>query len=214
MRTNVKSRDFQNFIEDLNGYYQDQEKKEDNKSVGERLKHIREMQGLTLDRLSKISGIDEGYLADVESFKVYPDLGTIIRLSKALKISTGFILDAASGYSYSVVRRDDRQKIKRALSGKKDRPDYEYQSLSTGVSSRHIESFIVTLAGKEYDQEPSTHDGEEFLYVLEGELSIRLGNKEESLKAGDSIFYLSTVPHALRSAGQAPAVLLAVVYTG
>ena len=214
MKTNIHSRDFQNFLDDLNGYYQDQEKKEDRKSVGERLKYLREMEGLSIEKLSKISGIEAGYLADIENFRVFPDLGTIIRLSKALKISTGLMLDEASGYSYSVVRREDRQQIKREISGRKDRPDYDYLSLSTGVTSRHVESFIVTLTGNDYDEEPSTHDGEEFLYVLEGEMKIRLGDKEESLKAGDSIFYLSTLPHALKSTGNAPTVLLAVVYTG
>jgi len=214
MRTNVKSKDYQDFLDDLNGYYQDQEKGEDRRSVGERLKHVREMEGLSLERLSKISGIAEGYLADIESFKVFPDLGTIIRLSKSLKISTGLILDAASGYSYSVVRSEDRKHIKRSLSGRTDKPDYDYLSLSTGVTSRHMESFIVTLTGKEYDEEPSTHEGEEFLYVLEGEIRIKLAGREEHLKSGDSIFYLSTLPHSLKSDGASPAVLLAVVYTG
>ncbi len=214
MRTNIKSRDYQEFLEDLNGYYQNQEGEQDSRPIGERIKSIREMQGLPLETLAKLSGIDEGYLGEIEALKVFPDLGTIIRLSKALKTSTGFILDPTTGYSYSVVRSEDRRNIKRTPSGRGDRPDYEYFSLSTGVISRHMESFIVTLTGDDYEKEASTHDGEEFLYVLSGKMVIKLGGKEESLKEGDSIFYLSSVPHTLKNDGASPAVLLAVVYTG
>jgi transcriptional regulator with XRE-family HTH domain len=213
MKSNVQSTDYQNYLDDLKGYYGGQEQHEERRPVGERVRSLREMQGMDAGKLADSAGIDRNYLLDIESLKVFPDLGTIIRLSKALKISTGFMLDSETGYSYSIVRRDARKRIDRSVSGKKDKPDYEYVALSTGVTSRHMESFIVTLIGNDY-AEPSAHDGEEFLYVLDGAMAIKLGQKEETLAAGDSIFYLSTVPHALKSLGDTPAVILAVVYTG
>ena len=60
----------------------------------------------------------------------------------------------------------------------------------------------------------SVHDGEEFVLVLEGKVTVKLGGKEEVLDEGDSIYYLSSVPHLLKSAGKTPAEVLAVVYTG
>ncbi len=214
MKSNVQSADYRNYLEDLKGYYGGQEPMEERRPVGIRIKALREMQRMDAAKLAGIAGIDEGYLRDIEELKVFPDLGTIIRLSKALKISTGFMFDADSGYSYSIVRSEDRRRIDRAVSGRREKPEYEYVSLSMGVTSRHMESFIVTLKGNEYGDEPSTHEGEEFLYVLEGSLTIKLGRKEETLKEGDSIFYLSTVPHALKNSGDVNAVILAVVYTG
>ncbi|MCX7679801.1 MAG: XRE family transcriptional regulator [Spirochaetes bacterium] len=216
MKSNVQSVEYNNYLEDLKGYYGNQERegKGEHYRVGERIKKLREMQGMERSKLARIAGISENYLKDIEDVNVFPDLGTIIRLSKALKTSTGFMLDADSGYSYSVVRKEDRRKIQRAVSGKRDKPEYEYVSLSLGVTSRHMESFIVTLKENQYSNEPSCHDGEEFLYVLEGSLTIKLGNKEETLQEGDSIFYLSTIPHMLKNNSENPAVLLAVVYTG
>lgn len=81
---------------------------------------------------------------------MFPDLGTIIRLSKALKISTGLIFDDQSGLPYAVIRKNERRKILRKISGKKDHPHYEYLSLSSGVISRHMESFIVRLTSNVY----------------------------------------------------------------
>lgn len=214
MRTQVKSEEYQNYLDDLAGYYGQQEKSEEKTFIGERLKRIREMQGISLEKLAKLAGVDERYLREVENVKVFPDLGSIIRLSKALRVATGIILDEESGYSYSVIRKEDRRDTHRTPSGTRDNPQYLYQSLSTGVVSRHMESFIVTLpAGGEAD-DLSSHEGEEFLFVLDGEMRIRLGKKEETLKEGDSIYYLSSVPHSLKSSGAGPAQVLAVVYTG
>ncbi len=213
MKTRVKSDDYQNFLNDLSGYYQDQESAEEKTFIGERLKRIREMQGVSVEKLAKISDIDETYLRDIENVKVFPNLGTIIKLSKALSITTGLLLDEASGYSYSVTRREDRKLTQRTPSGKKERPDYLYQSLSAGVKHRHMESFLVTLTGGGAE-ELSSHDGEEFIMVMEGKVSVKLGDKEEILNEGDSIYYLSSIPHVLRTTADTPAVILAVLYTG
>lgn len=215
MKSNVKSKDYQDFLDDLKGYYDTQNKKEEHLAVGTRIQKIREIQGLGIEQLAQMAGIDAKYLQDIESLKVFPDLGTIIGLSKALKISTGLIFDEQSGLPYVVIRKNERRKIARKISGRKDHPHYEYLSLSSGVISRHMESFIVRLTSNVYyTQELSSHEGEEFLYVLEGAMKIKLADKEETLYAGDSIFYHSTIPHTLKSISPKPAVLLAVVYTG
>ncbi len=214
MRTQVTSEEYNNFLDDLSGYYQQQEKREDAGFIGERLKKIRELQGISLEKLAKIAGVDERYLREIENVKVFPDIGTIIKLSKALRIATGLLLDDDSGYSYSVVRKEERKQIQRVPSGLKERPDYTYRSLSTGVKRRHMESFIVTLHEGGAADEMSVHDGEEFVLVLEGKVTVKLGGKEEVLDEGDSIYYLSSVPHLLKSAGKTPAEVLAVVYTG
>ncbi len=215
MKSNVKSKDYQDFLDDLKNYYDKHDKEEENLSVGTRIQKIREIQGLGIEQLAQMTGIDAKYLQDIESLKVFPDLGTIIRLSKVLKISTGLIFDEQSGLPYVVIRKNERRKIARKISGKKDHPHYEYLSLSSGVISRHMESFIVRLTSNVYyTQELSSHEGEEFLYVLEGAMKIKLADKEETLNTGDSIFYHSTIPHTLKSISPKPAVLLAVVYTG
>jgi transcriptional regulator with XRE-family HTH domain len=214
MKTNFQSRDYQEFLEDLSGYYQEENQAEEKLYIGDRLRGIREMQGLSLDKLARLSGIEEARLAEIEDKKALPDLHAIIRLSKALRIGAGLLLDEASGFHYSVTRRTDRAQQADERPESSVKRAYLYQSLSTGVKSRHMEAFVITLENSFWPPDTSFHDGEEFLIVQEGEIEIRLGAKVESLRAGDSIYYLSSIPHALRSVASRPSVILAVVYTG
>ena len=131
------------------------------------------------------------------------------------RIGTSFLLGEESGYSYSVVRKKERQKISRVSTGSAERPNYQYQSLSHGVRDKHMETFVITLSPGAGSPELSRHDGEEFLLVMEGSIRVILGDKEEVLNEGDSIYYHATVPHnVLNAAGRDNAVIMAVLYTG
>ncbi|HDP80188.1 MAG TPA: cupin domain-containing protein [Spirochaetes bacterium] len=214
MKTRLNSKDYEDFLNDLDGYYQKPSGDEKQILIGERLKKIREIQGMTLERLAQKAGVDGDLLRDIEDCKAFPDLGTIIRLSRALSIATGVLIDDSAGYSYSIVRRDDRKNIARVPTGKKEKPTYTYQSLSMGVQKRHMDAFIVTLEPCDETEELSSHEGEEFITVMEGEVAILLGNKKEVLGEGDSVYYLSSIPHALYSNTGGQAVIMAVLYTG
>lgn len=173
------------------------------------------MQKMSLDQFSGISGIDKKKLQDIEDQKILPDLGTIVKLSKALRIGTSFLLGQESGYSYSVVRKEERRDIKRFSTGTSERPNYHYQSLASGIKDKHMETFLVTLAPGSGSDELSSHDGEEFIVIVTGSIRVVLGNKEETLSEGDSIYYLSTIPHNVVNVSKTDnAVILAVLYTG
>jgi Cupin domain. len=86
-----------------------------------------------------------------------------------------------------------------------------FYSLAKGKSGRSMEPFIVDIRpGSGSGSSLSTHEGEEFMYVLQGEIDIRYGSETLKLTVGDSIYYDSIVPHRVSSA--APAKVLAVVY--
>lgn len=215
MKVMHESNEYKEYFEDIQGYYQDQEKKEEIVPIGRRLKEIREMQKLSLEQFARISGITLDKLRDIESQVILPDLGTIVKLSKALRIGTSLLLDQKSGYSYSVYRKKDRANIKRYSTGASERPNYHYQLLSSGIRDKHMETFLVTLNPNAGGDELSSHDGEEFIMVMEGRVKVVLGNKEELLEEGDSIYYLASVPHVLVNPMEKDdAVVMAVLYTG
>jgi mannose-6-phosphate isomerase-like protein (cupin superfamily)/DNA-binding transcriptional regulator YiaG len=215
MKVMSESKEYKEYFDEVQGYYQDQEKKEDITPIGKRLKELRKMQDMSLEQFSKISGIDKNKLKDIEDHRILPDLGTIVKLSKALRIGTSFLLGEKSGYSYSVMRKQERQNIQRFSTGSTDRPNYQYQSLASGIKDRHMETFLVNLTPDTGNTELSNHDGEEFLVVMEGAIKVVLGNKEETLKEGDSIYYLATIPHNVINASvKDKAVIMAVLYTG
>ena len=211
----TSSSDFQDFLDDLSGYYRTGEEPSEQITVAERLREIREMEGLTREELSRISGVNGDLVALIEEQEVYPDIGTVIQLSRSLRINTGVLLGEKSGHAYAVTRKEDRKSITRHVSGKKDHPHYHYLSLADGVRDRHMEAFLVTLSAEPAGDERSRHEGEEFIYVLEGSVEVLLGDKMERLETGDSIYYLSTVPHSVRSAEPGKeAVIMAVIHEG
>ncbi len=209
---NQESREY---FDDVQGYYQGEEKNEDVTPIGKRLAEIRKMQNMSLEQFAKVSGVLQKKLKDIEEQKVLPDLGTIVKLSKALRIGTSFLMGQESGYSYSLVRKTERQMINRFSTGSAERPNYQYQSLARGIQDKHMETFLVTLSPDAGSSELSSHDGEEFLVVMEGSIKVVLGNKEEILSEGDSIYYHATIPHnVINAAGKGNAVIMAVIYTG
>ena len=77
-----------------------------------------------------------------------------------------------------------------------------------------MEPFLVTLEPSETEEERSTHDGQEFIFVVQGQMEVRLGEEIHILEPGDSIYYDSTVPHLVKCHGKETTKILAVLYAG
>ena len=180
--------------------------------IGVRIKTIREEKGISLQDLSKLTGFDVETLSDIEANRFQPQLGTIIKLSKALDSAFGRIVSGVGSKLYSVTRKNERKTISRSTSYRGQKPVYLYKSLAPEVTGRHMESLIVQLE-ENPDAEMSVHEGEEFIYVLDGVASLKIGADVFELEAGDSVYYLSTTPHLI-AAKSGKATILAVIYEG
>ena len=180
--------------------------------IGVRIKTIREEKGISLQDLSKLTGFDVEALSDIEANRFQPQLGTIIKLSKALDSAFGRIVSGVGSKLYSVTRKNERKTISRSTSYRGQKPVYLYKSLAPEVKGRHMESLIVQLE-ENPDAEMSIHEGEEFIYVLDGVASLKIGADVFELEAGDSVYYLSTTPHLI-AAKSGKATILAVIYEG
>ena len=180
--------------------------------IGIRIKSIREEKGLSLDQLSKLTGFDVELLSNIESSKVQPQLGTIIKLSKALDSAFGRIVSGVGDKLYSVTRKNEQKIVSRSTSRKGRKQLYTYKSLAPEVKGRHMEALIVQLEENPED-EMSVHEGEEFIYVLDGTVLLNIGGDKFELEPGDSAYYLSTTPHLIASKS-GKATILAVLYEG
>jgi quercetin dioxygenase-like cupin family protein len=182
-------------------------------SVGLRVKTIRETKGLTWADMAQRTGFPEALVGQIESGEVLPPLGDLVKLARALDMKMGYLLVQGAAKPYDVVRKQDRKAISRYASQKTIRYGYSYESLAPKKQDRNMEPFLVTLEPRTEEELPSTHDGEEFIYVLEGMIEVQLGGKQERLHAEDSIYYDSMLPHLVRCYGDQPARILAVLYT-
>lgn len=181
-------------------------------TLGQRISRIREQRGLSLEDLASRTGIDLQILEKLERNEYTPPLGELIRLGKALEMKMGYFISPARPKLYTVVRSHERQTVARFASGSNAHKGYVYESLAPEKGDRMMEPFIVTLHPSDI-QEMSTHDGQEFIYVLEGRMEARLQDKIEILEPGDAIYYDSTRPHLVKCHGDQVTRIVAVLYT-
>jgi transcriptional regulator with XRE-family HTH domain len=186
---------------------------EGKESLGDRIRRVREIRGLTIKDLASRTGIDVDTLGRIESSKAVPALGQLVRLGKALDMKMGYFISPGVDKPMTVVHRHERRPVSRYGEAKSMLYGYSYESLAPDKANRLMEPFIVSLVPTQI-QEFSTHAGQEFIYVLEGEIKVQVGDSADSLKPGDAAYYDSGQPHAVRCAGGAPAKVLAVLYTG
>jgi len=181
--------------------------------LGERMRTAREMRGLSLDDISSRTGIDVATLNRMELNEMVPPLGQLIRLGKALDMKMGYFISPGVDKPITVVRKGQGQTVARYGKKKSQQYGYTYESLAPEKANRMMEPFIVTLLPTE-TEEFSTHDGQEFLFVLEGEMKVQVGDRADLLYPGDAVYYDSTQPHMVKSATGAKTTILAVLYTG
>ncbi len=179
--------------------------------MGDRLKRLREEKGLSISELAQLTGFTGETLRQIEANLICPQLGTLIKLSKSLDSALQRLISGEGEKLYCVTRAKDRQVVSRSASLKTQRPAYTYMSLAPEVKGRHMEALIVELEQMP-DEERSVHAGEEFIYVLEGLVTLDIGDERFDLFPGDSAYYLSTTPHVL-AAREAKARILAVIYS-
>lgn len=180
--------------------------------IGKRIRMLREEKGISLDELSNMTGFDVELLSNIENNIVQPQLGTVIRLSKALDSAFGRLISGIGNRIYSITRKHEQKVVSRSTAKKGKKQVYTYKSLAPEVKGRHMEALIVQLE-ENPDIEVSVHDGEEFIYVLDGIVVLNIGEDTFDLEPGDSAYYLSTTPHLVASK-KGKATILAVLYEG
>ena len=182
--------------------------------VGEKIKQLREKKGLSLKEVADTTGFSTALLSQMENHLVSPSLGSIIKLAKALEVRVGDFFGETQGEPFAIVRKDERKKVSRFASKEGVSYGYSYESLGFEKKDRRMEPFIVTLEPATLKtSKTSAHEGEEFIFVLEGEMEVILGNHTDILYPGDSIYYDSTIPHRVQCHQDKVARILAVLYT-
>ncbi|MFQ6077558.1 MAG: cupin domain-containing protein [Thermodesulfobacteriota bacterium] len=191
-----------------------EEKTSTEMKVGERIRELRETRGLSLREMADLTGFSTALLSQMENHLISPSLGTLIKISRALEIHLGHFFGEGPGEPYTIVRKDERKRVSRFASKNGVKYGYSYESLGFDKKDRHMEPFLVTLEPATLKStKTSTHEGEEFIFVLEGEMEVTLGNHTDILYPGDSIYYDSTIPHRVQCRKDKEAKIVAVLYT-
>ena len=184
--------------------------------VGHKIKGIRESKNLSIEEIAERSGLSIEQITSIENDQNLPSLGPLIKIARALGVRLGTFLDDNDELGPVVCRAEEREQNS-SISFSNDATDarkhMEYHPLAQQKTGRHMEPFIIDInpaENQEYNL--SAHEGEEFIYVMNGEVEIEYGKNKYTLKEGDSIFYDSIVKHHVHGAPGKSAKILAVVY--
>jgi len=180
--------------------------------IGDRIKSFREKQDISVDELAERTGLEAEFLKAVESDDMYPSLGPLLKIARALGVRLGTFLDDQVSRDPLVVRLDEREE-ELTMHRHKDVAEFKYYSLGKGKSDRHMEPFFVEILPESgEDKTLSSHEGEEFIIVHSGQLSVTYGKEESVLGPGDSIYFNSIVPHNVSAHGDEKVEIYAVLY--
>ncbi|MFO7708451.1 MAG: XRE family transcriptional regulator [Desulfobacterales bacterium] len=181
-------------------------------AIGARIRALRQENGTTLEELSKLTGFEVGFLSAIENNEAQPQLGTLIKLSKALHSAFGRLVSGTGEKLYSITRKSERRAAVRSTTKAGKEHLYSFKTLTPGVKGHHMEALVVQLLTSP-EKEMSVHEGEEFIFVLNGMVLLEIGGERFELEPGDSAYYLSTTPHFI-CAKEEKATILAVLYGG
>jgi transcriptional regulator with XRE-family HTH domain/uncharacterized RmlC-like cupin family protein len=192
---------------------------------GERIAELRKTYSTSRETLAERSGIPVEQIAKIEDEGHIPDLAPLIKIARALGVRLGTLLDDHEELGPVITRAGEAAASVRFMTGLPQEgrglsegksaaghQGLSFKALAADKNGRHMEPFIVDIEPGAV-QEKSAHEGEEFIHVLSGSLSLEYGTSAETLKAGDSVYYDSIVPHRVLSADSQPVKILAVIYT-
>jgi transcriptional regulator with XRE-family HTH domain len=183
--------------------------------VGSKIRQLREAKEMTIEELAEASQSSAELIRQLEDGALIPSLTPLIKIARALGVRLGTFLDDMPQSGPVIVRAGRSEKVVR-FSGKTEKPKesaLEFYSLASDKADRHMEPFIIDIhPSPDESHQLSSHEGEEFIYVLSGEIEIFYGKDVQRLSAGDSIYYDSIVPHDVHAAGEGDAKILAVIY--
>lgn len=178
--------------------------------VSKNIRKARSEKKMSLENLAELAGLTKGYLSKIENSDKAPPLSTLSKIARALNLDVeGLItpeLYVPRNDQISIVRNSEGKKLQ---SGNLD--GYHYEMLALQKSGRNMEPYLIRPA---FDEKAIfTHEGEEFLYTLEGSHELIFGGEKYTLSQGDSAYFDSIVPHTGRSLGEKRAKVLAVSYS-
>ncbi len=182
--------------------------------IGQKIRELREASQMSAASIAEAAQVPLSQLELIENGNLMPSISTLIKIARALGVRLGTILDGEEHAGPVISTGNPTPTISTANDNTAARTHLDFYALAKDKTDRNMEPYMVNVTYRHDDDHRSSHEGEEFLYVLEGTAELRYGNEKYTLHTGDSIYYDSIVPHCLTTmADGETARVLAVTYT-
>ena len=179
------------------------------KTIGSRLKHLRKSMGLSIKQLAQETSLSQALFSRVENGFIIPSIPTLQTIANTLKVEITYFLEKEEEKQFIISTNGSRRIISSNPKVPQSRT-YQFELLAEGMENAFMEPVIITLPTEETGLGSISHLGQEFTYILEGRMKLTLGEKEFTLKKGDSAYYNAIIPHQAISLSKKPARVLNV----
>jgi len=183
-------------------------------TIGTRIRGLRKNLALTIKEMASGVGLSVGLISQIENERVTPAISTLMKISSFLGVDITYFFQAEERRElFTAVRGKERFTSSRRGVGEKFDLGYTYESLAFKQAKKHMEPFIVTFDLKEREDIVFfSHEGEEFVYIMEGKVEFCIEDKSTILEENDSLYFDSSKVHGYRAIGNHPCRALVVVY--
>jgi transcriptional regulator with XRE-family HTH domain len=172
-------------------------------AIGAKLRGLRLKKKIGLVELGKHTGLSAAMLSKIERGRLFPTLPTLLRIALVFGVGLDyFFMGAREKPVVGVVRRRERLRFPDRQGSRM--PAFHFESLDFAAVERRLNAYLAEFPPTPVDKlRPHQHAGGEFIFVLQGTLSVHIDGDEHVVETEDAIYFDSGAPHAYRrSAGQ------------
>ena len=178
----------------------------DEQVLGSNIRRLRTQKGMTLTAVAKKAELTKSTLSKIETGHISPPISTLMRLAKAMNVPlVGFFVDDDQRPVYVLTQKGKGRIVSRDGS----RFGYAYEALALEKQDKYFDPFLLTInpcdpAGQFH------HSGQEFIYMLSGQMELTIGQEHLKVKAGDALYFDSSHIHKTQVKGKWPAKFLCI----
>lgn len=170
--------------------------------IGKRLRRLRLQAGLTQEELANRADLTKGFISQLENDATSPSIATLKDILDALGATLEDFFKGASGERKVVFGREDR-----VVSGESE-GGFTLTFLIPQAHRHEMEPVLVSLEPGKSEEPTAGHEGEEFGYVLEGQVTLKLGDRVFKVKRGECFYFPASETHWIANHGKRKATVL------
>jgi transcriptional regulator with XRE-family HTH domain len=175
--------------------------------LSQRIKQRRLDLGLSLETVAATADQTRSWLSKVENFRITPSLPALARVAEALSTPLSTLLEGLDAKPQIVLtRKKDRKSIERDSQNS----NIVYHTLTRGRANRRMSPFLLDIPASGGRSVSRPHEGEEFLIVLRGKVTLEYGNEAFQLHEGDTLYFDADTPHRLHNPHKQAAEVMCV----
>jgi transcriptional regulator with XRE-family HTH domain len=161
--------------------------------IGLNIRKIRTQQNRTQQEIADSSGFTKSLISKIENGVVVPPVATLSRIAQALGVAVSVLMEEGDGSGCGYTQADQAENGCHAKTEK----GYEFYPYSAEMTNKKMQPCLVVAQKGQVIPHSLSHSGEEFIYMLEGEMKLRIGDAEYRMRPGDTMYFDALQGHGI-----------------